>query len=163
MLKKLFLIFFSFLIIVVAFVSGVRYGRSLEVDEKYINTLAKIESESEQSADLGYVGFKSFKMVELENCSLKILVPDSAEVSRKDSSLNVSYKDLQLFEISCLEKQPDLKIKTNTNLIFKGNFITAGDFGDFVVFDFKHPKKNIWYQFKAEKSVYPLLNAVEFL
>ncbi|GIW63477.1 MAG: hypothetical protein KatS3mg091_279 [Patescibacteria group bacterium] len=162
MVKQTFFILFGLVFVIVSFISGVKYGRSIEFDESLLKTLAKIESDLNKEADPNY-SFSSFKMIDLKNCDLKILVPDEADISAKEEAAIVSFNNKELFQITCFKVEHNLNIKTNTEISFNSAVVPAGDFGEFVIFSYKHPNKNIWYQFKADKKVFPLLNAVEFL
>lgn len=157
-------LFLFFLLSVLLFIVGVRYGQRVEKTNKNIENVLKIPTSTPKN-----VAPLIFLTLENKNCGIKLLYPDSFQKTDVSSSSGALKEDGEnVFQFNCDQKNPiktlfeDKTIATTTSQL-QNKLISVKIKDNNVILYVKNPKnlKNIYMEVK--NSFFPLLNkSLEF-
>lgn len=148
-------LFLGFLLLVLLFIVGVRYGQQVEKTNKLTSYLVSIAPSATPAPSTVPLAFKSYKHAP---CGLQFLIPTSFSTV-KEGSEGAMLQDAGTIKVSfeCL-KQPTETLPTASQTIsFQKKMISVKEVGSLYIFTLRNPYNNLPIELSVEKALYPLL------
>lgn len=147
--------FLGFLLLVLLFIVGVRYGQRVERTNKLTSYLVSIVPSATLAPSTAPLAFKTYKHA---LCGVQFLLPISF-TTVKEGSEGAMLQDAGTIKVSFeCQKQPAVTQPTSSQTIsFQKKLIPVKESGSFYIFTLRNPNNNLPIELSVEKSLFPLL------
>ncbi len=157
MRKKAPYILLLFLVFLLIFLLGVRYGRKVERYDKYFYFILSLtpSPKKEKQRPPSY----SFKFLNFKECKISFVYPEDFKVEKNERTLKL-YQDKNLrTRIDCFEEKPEEKPEgKKVELKFKDKKIQGFEKNGFIFFEYRSEKNNLFYRIKILPELFPLFS-----
>ena len=154
--------FLGFLLLILLFIVGVRYGQHVEKTNKLTSYLVSIIPSATPAPSTVPLAFKTYKQ---SPCGLQFLVPTSF-TTVKEGSEGAMLQDAGTIKVSfeCLKQPAQIQSTPSQTILFQKKMISVKEMGSLYVFTLRNPYNNLPVMFSVEKALYPLLEkSLEFM
>lgn len=147
--------FLGFLLLVLLFIVGVRYGQQVEKTNKLTSYLVSIAPSATPAPSTVPLAFKTYKHAP---CGLQFLVPTSF-TTVKEGSEGAMLQDAGTIKISfeCLKQPTVMQPTALQTIFFQKKMIPVKEVSSLYVFTLRNPFTNLPVVFSVEKALFPLL------
>lgn len=155
--------FLGFLLLVLLFIVGVRYGQHVEKTNKLTSYLVSIAPSATPAPSMTPLAFKTYKHTA---CGVQFLLPSSF-TTVKEGTEGAMLQDAGTIKVSFeCPKQPSVTQTTPSKqtISFQKKMIPVKEVNYLYVFTLRNPYNNLPVVFSVEKGLLPLLEkSFEFI
>ncbi|MBI4973647.1 hypothetical protein HZC27_03495 [Candidatus Roizmanbacteria bacterium] len=156
-------LFLGFLLLVLLFIMGVRYGQQVEKTNKLTSFLVSIAPSTTTAPSTVPLAFKTYKHT---TCGVQFLLPTSF-TTVKEGTEGAMLQDAGTIKVSfeCRKQSAVAQVAPSTQtLTFQKKLIPVKESGSFYIFTLRNPNNNLSVELSVEKAFYPLLEkSLEFM
>jgi len=148
-------LFLGFLLLVLLFIVGVRYGQHVEKTNKLTSYLISIAPSATVASSTVPLAFKTYKHAP---CGVQFLLPTSF-TTVKEGSEGAMLQEAGTIKISfeCIKQSTSVQPTPSTQTIsFQKKMIPVKEVNYLYVFTLRNPLKDIFITFSIEKGLLPL-------
>lgn len=154
-------IFLGFLLLVLLFIVGVRYGQNVEKTNKLTSYLVSIAPSATPAPSIIPLAFKPYKHAP---CGVQFLLPTSF-TTVKEGSEGAMLQDAGTIKVSFeCQKSTAPQPTSSQTISFQKKMIPVKEVNSLYVFTLRNPYNNLPVVFSVEKALFPLLEkSLEFI
>lgn len=147
--------FLGFLLLILLFIVGVRYGQHVEKTNKLTSYLVSIAPSATPAPSTVPLAFKTYKHTP---CGVQFLLPSSF-TTVKEGTEGAMLQDAGTIKVSfeCQKKPSVTQPTTSQTISFQKKMIPVSEMNSFYVFTLRNPYNNLPVVFSVEKALFPLL------
>lgn len=154
--------FLGFLLLVLLFIVGVRYGQQVERTNKLTSYLVSIAPSATPAPSTVPLTFKTYKHA---SCGVQFLLPTSF-TTVKEGSEGAMLQDAGTIKVSfaCQKKSSLTQAVSKQTISFQKKVIPVKEVGSLYIFTLQNPYNNLSVELSVERAFYPLLEkSLEFI
>lgn len=154
--------FLGFLLLVLLFIVGVRYGQHVEKTNKFTSYLVSIVPSATLAPSTVPLAFKTYKHA---SCGVQFLLPTSF-TTVKEGTEGAMLQEGGTIKISFeCQRQPTVTQSTTSQTIsFQKKMMPVKEVNYHYIFTLRNPYSNLPVEFSVEKGLLPLLEkSLEFI
>jgi len=147
--------FLGFLLLVLFFIVGVRYGQQVERTNKLMSYLVSMAPSATRAPSTVPLAFKTYKH---SPCGVQFLLPTSF-TTVKEGSEGAMLQDAGTIKVSfeCQKQTAAVQPTSSQSISFQKKMIPVKEVNSLYVFTLGNPYNNRLVEFSVEKTFFPLL------